>query len=88
MKLNKLTVGLVLAVVLGLLTIGHILLVITGYQDSELLSLFRMDFESSLLTWYSQVVLLFVPAVLAAYIGFGKLKAGAKYAGQDRKSVV
>jgi hypothetical protein len=81
MKINKLAVGLVLASVLGLLTIAHILLVITDNQEAELLSLFRMDFETSLLTWYSQVVLLFIPAALASYIGFGKSKVGLKYAG-------
>jgi hypothetical protein len=80
MKINKLTVGLVLFFTLGLLTLVHILLVITNSHDYELLSLFRMDYESSLLTWYSQTVLLFIPAVLAAYIGFGKRQAGAPFA--------
>jgi hypothetical protein len=80
MKISKLRVGLTLFIILTGLLMAHLLLVLFDRQDSELLSLFRMDFEGSLFTWFSQVVLLFIPALLTFYIGYGKQKAGAKYA--------
>ena len=66
--------------ILIILTLVHIGMVLTGLQDSELLSMFRMDFEESLLTWFSQVILLFIPAIFAFYVGYGKKKAKVKHA--------
>lgn len=79
MKLNKMKVGLGLLIVLALLLAAHILLVIFDAQGNELLSFLRMDFEGSLLTWFSQVVLLFIPALFVFYISFCKYKVKDKF---------
>ena len=44
----------------------------------ELVGLFDMDSEISLFTWYSTVILLFVPSVLLFYIGWQKRQAKEK----------
>ena len=80
MTISKTKLGIFLGAVLGVLGLIHIAMVFSGQQDEELLSIFRMDFEASLLTWYSAVILLFVSAVLAFYIGWSKRKVGAKFA--------
>jgi hypothetical protein len=81
MKVNKIHIAIGLAVVLVILFILHLILM-TAEIDSpeywELSQLFNMDNEMSIPTWYSTVILLFVPALLLFYIGLIKHQAGDK----------
>lgn len=83
MKLSRWSILFVLMGTMVLLLALH-LIFMTSATDNwdywELVGLFDMDSEISLFTWYSTVVLLFVPAVLLFYIGWFKHRAKEKFA--------
>lgn len=81
MKNLRRNVAIFLIVTLVGLLILHLIFrtaSIDNWDYWELAGLFDMDSEISLYTWYSTVILLFVPACLLAYIGYKKKQAGDK----------
>lgn len=83
MKIKRKWLGLALAGMMVFLFVMHLILM-TFMTDNmvywEIASFFDMDIEVSFPTWYSTVVLLFVPAVLLFYIGYCKKMAGDRQA--------
>ena len=83
MKIKRKTLAIFLAGMMLFLFVMHLVLMTSTTDNAmywELAQFFDMDTEISLPTWYSTVVLLFVPAVLLFYIGYYKKMAGDKEA--------
>jgi hypothetical protein len=81
MKHPRRSLAIFLVVTLSLLLILHLVSRTQNIDNPEyweLVGLFDMDSEISLATWYSTVVLLFIPAVLLFYVGWQKRRSQQK----------
>lgn len=82
-KFSSKKILFILVGIMALLLVLHTIfinLIHTDNQDYwQLVQLFDMDAESSLFTWYSSVILLFVPSLLVLYVWLLKHQAKEKY---------
>jgi hypothetical protein len=79
MKISLKKLGIVLAAVLGGLFVAHVIVSLTLGSGNEFGDVLLMDQEQSLFTWWSQCVLLFLPALGCFYVAWGKKRAGAPF---------
>lgn len=85
MKIKRKQLAIALAAAMVVMLALHLLFMTAKVSEDnhaywEIMQFFNMDAEISFLTWYSTVVLLFVPAILLFYIGYCKKKSGDKQA--------
>ncbi|MCL2869503.1 hypothetical protein FWF48_01685 [Candidatus Saccharibacteria bacterium] len=83
MKINRKKLFITLLIIAVVLFVLHLILMTRTTNSSdywEFAKFFSLDEEVSMPTWYSQTILLFVPALLLFYIGWTKKKTGAKFA--------